>query len=129
MKPEEAVVVDTEAGTEHLGRGTAEHVDAMLVVTEPGVASLETARRISKLANEAGIPRLFLIGNRATEDDSKAIRSLSESLRVPIIGIIPYDERLRQLDKQGQDQHASLNSSPGFAAIREVSERLRQEIG
>lgn len=129
MKPEEVVIVDMEAGLEHFGRGTAEHVDAMLVVTESGVRSLETARRICKLAKDAGIVRVFLVGNRVTDTDSKTIRDFSESIPVPMLGLIPYDERLRQLDIQGQEQDALLSDSHGFAVVREISERLRLEIG
>ncbi|MEM2094752.1 MAG: P-loop NTPase [Candidatus Bathyarchaeia archaeon] len=125
---EEVVIVDLEAGTEHLGRGTAEHVDAMLIVSEPGARSIETAKRISRLAKDAGIPRIFLVGNRATHKESEAIRKLSELLQVPLLGIVPNDRILQKLDIQGEQQDININSSPGYAAIREISDRLEREI-
>jgi len=129
MKPEEVVIVDMEAGLEHFGRGTAEHVDAMLVVTESGVRSLETARRTYKLAKDAGIGLVYLIGNRVTDSDSKRIRDFSESILIPLIGLVPFDETLRQLDTQEQGQDASLTASHAFAVVREISDRLRLQIG
>jgi CO dehydrogenase maturation factor len=60
----ERVVVDMEAGIEHLGRGTAEGVDAMLVVVEPGWASLETAARVVSLACDLGVRRSYTIANK-----------------------------------------------------------------
>jgi len=52
------VILDMEAGIEHLGRGTARGVDLMIVVVEPGARSIETAARIQKLSREIGVPRL-----------------------------------------------------------------------
>jgi CO dehydrogenase maturation factor len=60
----ERVVVDMEAGIEHLGRGTAEGVDAMLVVVEAGWASLETAERVVSLAADLGVRRCYAIANK-----------------------------------------------------------------
>jgi len=128
MKPEEAAIVDMEAGIEHFGRGTAEHVDAMLVVTDSGLSSLETAKRICRLSKDAGISRVFLIGNRVTDDDSQTIRSYAESIFVPLIGLLPYDKLLRELDKSHQEQDSLLNASQGFAVVRQICKRLCTEI-
>ena len=71
----ERVVVDMEAGIEHLGRGTAESVDAMLVVVEPGWASLETAARVVSLARDLGVKRTYAIANKiACEADLDFVR-------------------------------------------------------
>jgi CO dehydrogenase maturation factor len=62
------VIVDLEAGVEHLGRGTIQSVDGLVVVSEPSMRSLQTAARIGSLANEMGLSRQVLIINRAPED-------------------------------------------------------------
>ncbi len=128
MKPEEAAIVDMEAGIEHFGRGTAEHVDAMLVVTDSGLSSLETAKRICRLSRDAGISRVFLVGNRVANDDSQAIRIYAESIFVPLIGFLPYDKLLRQLDTSRQEQDSLLNVSQGFAVVRQICKRLCLEL-
>jgi CO dehydrogenase maturation factor len=113
-----------EAGVEHLGRGTVEFVDAMLVVTEPSLRSLETARRVSRLAKEIGIKHVFLVGNSVTGEDSKVIEDYSERIRVPLLGLIPYDKNLRILDTLGKKSLASFPSSPGADAIKHLSEAV-----
>jgi CO dehydrogenase maturation factor len=62
------VIVDLEAGVEHLGRGTIQAVDGLVLVSEPSARSLQTAVRISSLAKEMGLPRQALIINRAPDD-------------------------------------------------------------
>src|SRR5512139_4626 len=73
---DEAVVLDLEAGVEHIGRGTAKQVDALLIVADSNLKSLETAKNIHDLAAKAGMKQLFLIGNRVMNDAQKdAIRT------------------------------------------------------
>ena len=56
--------MDMEAGIEHLGRGTAESVDAFIVVVEPGERSLQTYRKVKKLGNDIGVKKVFVVGNK-----------------------------------------------------------------
>ena len=72
---DEALVLDMEAGLEHLGRGTAEGVDVMLIITDANAKSLETARVISRMASESGLPNVFLAGNRIGSEDEMRIVS------------------------------------------------------
>jgi CO dehydrogenase maturation factor len=115
--------VDMEAGIEHFGRGTVEAVDAMLVVAEPSMRSLETARRVSNLAKQIGIKQIFLVGNRVSKGESKIIEDYGEKVRVPVIGIIPSDEELRLLDA-GTTTSVDFPASPGGDAIRQLGEAL-----
>jgi CO dehydrogenase maturation factor len=62
------VIVDLEAGVEHLGRGTVQSVDGLVVVSEPSMRSLQTAARIGSLAGEMGLERQVLIINRAPDN-------------------------------------------------------------
>jgi len=97
----ERVVVDMEAGIEHLGRGTAEGVDAMLVVVEPGWASLETAARVVSLARDLGIRRAYAIANKiGCEADLDFVRThLAEP---EILGVLPSDRDLELEARAGQ---------------------------
>lgn len=96
------VILDMEAGIEHLGRGTARGVNLMIVVVEPGSRSIETAARIQKLSRDIGIEELAAVINKANERDIGTIRAHLDRLGIPVIGSIPYDENLIQADMSGQ---------------------------
>jgi CO dehydrogenase maturation factor len=101
----ERVVVDMEAGIEHLGRGTAESVDAMLVVVEPGWASLETAERVVSLARDLGVMRTYAIANKiACDADLDFVRA---HLAAPeILGVLRTDRDLELEARAGQIDRA-----------------------
>lgn len=93
LSTHDRVVVDMEAGLEHLGRATAESVDALLIVVEPGWGSVQTALRSEKLAREIGIPRLHVVANKVRGEDDLAF--LREQLRrLPLSGVLPFDAEL-----------------------------------
>ena len=93
LRNREHVVVDMEAGVEHLGRRTAEGVDLMLVVVEPGWASLETAARVAELASDLGIRRIQAVANKISDDkDLEFIRANLAGM--PILGTLPLDREL-----------------------------------
>ena len=66
LKKDEMIILDMEAGVEHLGRKTAEAVDLMIIVVEPGLKSLETAERIKRLANDIGIEEILCVVNKVS---------------------------------------------------------------
>ena len=89
-----------EAGVEHLGRGTAEGVDLMLVVVESGWASLRTARKTIALSKELGLKRILAIANRIRQqDDSDFIRQNLED--VFLFGELPFDGALETEARTG----------------------------
>jgi len=91
LEEKDVVIMDMEAGIEHLGRGTSRDVDAFLIVVEPGKRSLETAQRIMKLALETGIKSYYIIINKVRgEDDIAFVKRFFTDEN--IIGIIPYSE-------------------------------------
>ncbi|MFH0897439.1 MAG: AAA family ATPase [Candidatus Bathyarchaeota archaeon] len=121
-KRDEAVIVDMEAGVEHFGRGTAEHVDVMLIVTEPSLKSLETVKRIYKLSKEMGIKTIRAIGNKITDpSDEKTVRDFCQVHSIPIFGLIPYDESIRKSDANGVALEAH---SKGLNSIQQLSEKI-----
>jgi CO dehydrogenase maturation factor len=93
---QEWVILDMEAGIEHLGRGTALGVDNMLVVVEPNRTSTETAHRIKGLAADIGIRKVRVVGNKVRDSkDEELIRSNCEGLQ--IIGFLPLSEQIRRV--------------------------------
>jgi len=118
MRRQEAVVADMEAGTEHLGRGTAKYMDIMLVVIEPNAKAFETAYRIGNLAKQMGIRKIMLVGNKASEPgDEAAMKSFAERSGIPLLGMIHYDPLVREADLSGV---SLLLSSPLAPAIKEM---------
>ncbi|UCF99355.1 MAG: AAA family ATPase [Spirochaetaceae bacterium] len=92
----EWVILDMEAGIEHLGRGTALGVDYMLVVVEPNRTSAETAHRIQKLAADIGIKQVKVVGNKVrSASDEDLIRNACDGLE--ILGFLPLSEQIRQI--------------------------------
>jgi len=93
---DEWVILDMEAGIEHLGRGTAIGVDQMIVVVEPNMTSIETAFRIRKLSHDVGIKRLGIIGNKvSSEDEKKFIKDKMQGFN--ILGFIEHSELIRKI--------------------------------
>jgi CO dehydrogenase maturation factor len=100
LRRNELVLLDMYAGVEHLGRATADAVDAMVVVVEPTARSLGTAAQIKSLANDLRIGRLFLVGSKVQgEEDERYIAENSPGL--PVLGFLPHDPRVREADRQG----------------------------
>ena len=99
-KSSEEVIMDMEAGVEHLGRATAQAVDAFLIVVQPGLRSLQTAGLIQRLAEDIGIPRLYLVGNSVRdESDRQFVRDHGPNL--PVLGFLPYSPLAIEADMKG----------------------------
>lgn len=117
----EVVVMDMEAGIEHLGRGTAEAVNALIVVVEPGQRSIQTARFIKKLAEDIGIKRIFLVGNKV-RNEAEA-NYLKKSLPdIPYLGSVNESAKVRRADLDGKSPY---EADENF--VRQVDE-IRMEL-
>jgi len=94
---DEVVILDMEAGIEHLGRGTAKAVDKLIIVVEPGRRSVETAYRIAKLAKDIGLQNIAVVGNKVRSQLEREflISSLPE---FEFLGFIPYDQAVVEAD-------------------------------
>ncbi len=98
FRDDEILLLDLYAGVEHLGRATVDFVDAMLVVAEPTRRSLSTAKQIKKLANDIGLQRLYLVGNKV-RDEEEARFLESESPDIPLLGYLPADLKVQKADR------------------------------
>lgn len=101
VEADTALVLDMEAGLEHLSRATVHSVDALLVVTEPSLRGIETARRIRKLAGDIGLKKMYVVGNkiRSASDEEFLRKALPEW---EFAGFLPYDEGIRSADMAGK---------------------------
>ena len=99
----EAVVLDLEAGVEHIGRGTARQVDELLIVADSNLKSLEIAKHIYDLATKAGMKQLHLIGNRVMNSaQEEAIKTFAEKNGLPVFALIPFDSKVTEADMVGE---------------------------
>ncbi len=100
LRRDEVLILDMEAGVEHLGRGTAGAVDAFVVVVEPGRRSLQTAHSIHALAGDLGIERVYAVGNKVASDSDEAF--IREQLPgFHILGFLPNDAQAIESDRRG----------------------------
>lgn len=96
----DVVIMDMEAGLEHLGRGTARAVDAMIVVIEPGMRSLQTANTIRKLAADLNVPRIYVVLNKVqSPDEAEAVQKHLEGFE--LLGSISDNPEVRRADLEG----------------------------
>jgi CO dehydrogenase maturation factor len=124
VERDEVVILDMEAGIEHLGRGTAEHVDTILVVTDTNQKSRETASTIIRLARDSSIQDIRLVGNRvANSRDESILQTFARENAVPIAALIPFDQQVAE---------AGITGDPGIktgsGAITAIS-RMAQDLG
>ena len=102
VERDEAVVLDLEAGVEHIGRGTARQVDALLIVADSNLKSLEIAKHIHELATAAGMKNLYLIGNRIMNSlQEEAVTSFAEKNGLSVLSLIPFDVKVTEADMHG----------------------------
>jgi CO dehydrogenase maturation factor len=121
----ETVVVDMEPGVEHLGRATAQGVDTMVIVLEPGTRSKETAARIISLSKDIGLfGKLRLVLNKIRNDNDERDLLSEDFGAIEVLGRIPFDERFIEADCKG----TSVFDMPGThdlqAGFEKIAERL-----
>lgn len=111
---DEVLIIDMEAGLEHLGRGSTSHVDGLIIVVEPGQRAIQTARQIKKLGEDLKIKNMMIVGNKiASEEDRKVIEeSLSD---FPILGHMSFNPKILQADREGKSPY-------------DIDDRIRKEV-
>jgi CO dehydrogenase maturation factor len=104
LRRDDMVILDMEAGIEHLGRATASAVDAFISVVEPGMRSLETAQAVRKLAQDIGVKTFFVVGNKITGDDDR--RFVQDNLPdFKVLGFISQNPRIAEADRKGMSAY------------------------
>ncbi len=121
----EHTLTDMEAGLEHLKRGTARHVDMMLVVAEPYYRSLEAGMRTAALAEELGIKHIKVVANKVrNDDDLEAIKTFCDQHDMSLIGVVPYDEEMVAAERDEKSPYDHASQSAGVEAIREIAANI-----
>jgi CO dehydrogenase maturation factor len=116
----EIVIMDMEAGVEHLTRGTAKSVDLMLIVVEPGQRSIELAETIKRLSSSLGIKRICLVANKVrTKNEEEFVMESAKATKTGLLGIIHYDDAASVADREGK---AVVDVAPDSTIIEEIKE-------
>jgi CO dehydrogenase maturation factor len=97
LQRDEVVILDMEAGIEHLSRGTTKAVDRLIIVVEPGRRSLETAQTIRTLAHDLGLQNIAAVGNKIRDEADKTFIS-SNLPDIEILGFMPFDQAIIEAD-------------------------------
>ena len=114
VQKEEALIIDMEAGLEHLGRGSTGFVDVLIIVVEPGQRAINTAKQIKKLGEDLGLKKIMIVGNKInTEEDRQIIEeSLSD---FPILGHMSFNPKILQADREGKSPY-------------DIDEKIKEEV-
>ena len=122
----DVVIMDMEAGLEHLGRGTAANMDQFIVVIEPGARSVQTYRNVKRLASDLGVKRVRVVANklRGAEDEAFIRGAIPQE---DLLGCIHYNPEIMDADRQGKSPYDF--SPTAIEEIRRIKEILdRDEV-
>ncbi len=121
LQRDEVVIMDMEAGIEHLTRGTAKAVDKLIIVVEPGRRSIETAQRIFDLAKDLNLKNVAVVGNKIQNPSQKEFMVTSLP-NAEFLGFIPYDEAIINADLA--DSSILNSSQPVLAEVKKIYQAL-----
>ncbi len=125
LQNKDVVIMDMEAGIEHLGRGTAQGVDAFIVVVEPGERSLQTYRKVKKLGDDIGVGRVLVVGNkiRNKEDEDFISNNIEDG---ECLGFIYYNQNVINSDRANLSPYD--NSKQTIMEIKNIKQKLEGGI-
>ena len=125
VRRSEVVIVDMEAGIEHLTRGTAESVDAFIVVVEPGQRSMQTAKTVRDLAKSLGVQKVFVVANKVRgPEDLQFIKGHIKDMEV--VGSIAFSHDVVEADMQGSSPFAYSRGT--VEEVRAIKDRIEQGL-
>jgi CO dehydrogenase maturation factor len=126
----EFIVIDNEAGMEHLSRRTTRSVDIMFIVSDPSQRGLETASRIHVLAQEMKIEvgRYYLVLSRMRGALEGLLAEAVEATGLELAGIVPDDPEVGRLDETGQPLTGLGQDSPARTTVNGIMENVLQEV-
>ncbi len=123
LQRDEIVIIDMEAGIEHLGRASIKAVTALIVVVEPGKRSIHTAFQIKKLAGDLGIKTIYAVGNKVMNDTHKEFLK-DELSDIPLLGLISYNNKLIESDLKGDS--AFKDNEQLLSEVKDVIIKLKE---
>jgi len=114
VQREEALIIDMEAGLEHLGRGSTGYVDALIIVVEPGQRAINTAKQIKKLGEDLNIKKIMIVGNKVNSEEDR--RLIEERLsEFPFLGHMSFNPKILQADREGESPY-------------DMDEKIKEEV-
>jgi CO dehydrogenase maturation factor len=121
----EVVIVDMEAGIEHLTRGTAESVDVFIVVVEPGQRSLQTAKTVFKMAKALSVRKVFVVANKVRGPEDIAF--IKDNIKgIEVLGSIAFNDAIMEADMKGSSPY--LYSRETVNAVRDLKKKMEKEL-
>lgn len=122
LQNKDVVIMDMEAGIEHLARGTAQGVDAFIVVVEPGERSLQTYRKVKKLGEDLGVHKVYVVGNkiRNKQDEEFILSNIDNG---ESLGFIYYNQNVINSDRENLSPYD--NSIETIAEIKKIKDKLQ----
>jgi CO dehydrogenase maturation factor len=125
LEKEHVVIMDMEAGLEHLGRASSKAVDVMLIVLEPGRRSLETGANIARMARENGIRRTVAVLNKiSTNEEEREATKIASALGLEVVATIPLNHALVHADLEGVSPLAMPDNDDVVEAVQKLRSRL-----
>lgn len=117
LQNKDIVIMDMEAGIEHLGRGTAEGVDAFIVVVEPGIRSIQTYKYVKKLAKDIGIEKVFVVANKIKNEDDEdyIMKNIDKEV---YLGSMHYSEDVGNSDRVNKSPYECKNTLEEIKVIK-----------
>jgi len=127
VKRDEVIIVDFEAGLEHLGRGTAKGIDVMLVITEPSQKSLDLSKKIINLSKKLGIINIYLVANKIIDESQEVIiNKRTEDWEIPLFHSVPYDMEIGKADLKGEAPIEFNSKSKAVESIKTLYLKLKK---
>ncbi len=127
MRHYDYIIVDSEAGLEHFSRKTIDTADYVFVVTDMSKKGLATAKRIKKMSKELKLnfKGIYLIGNRImSKEAEEIIKKFADEEGIPLLGFLPYDEKIAELDLKGLPITYLPENSEFAKKVKEIAEFL-----
>ena len=125
LRRDDVVVMDMEAGLEHLGRGTASCMDQFIVVIEPGARSIQTYKDVKRLAQDLGITEVNVVANKIRNEEDKQF--IKDNIpKEHILGFMSYNEEVIDADRKGVSPYDV--SPKAVAEIKEIKSRIDQKL-
>ncbi len=127
LNRDEIVVIDFEAGIEHLSRGTGKSLDVLLIVTGAYQKSLDLTERVLELSNKLGIKKCYLVGNMVEDSTSEElIQNWAKVHDIEVIGMIPRDREIIRCEQTGSSPYVALGTkSRAVQEIKDINRRLK----
>ena len=125
LQREEVILADMEAGIEHLGRATVQAVDALIVVLEPGMRSIQTLYQVEKLSKDIGMKTIFAVLNKVANERQREI--ITKELKgIPFLGCLSFNDGVAESDLMGES--VFNKNELLISEAKEIISNLKEEL-